>query len=61
MLMRFCSSAPVCLCGFFPADAACRWLLTYFDVLTLLWFRNLGSVVADVLMAFAVVHISSFV
>ena len=30
MLMRFCGSAPVCLCGFCPADAACRWLLIYF-------------------------------
>ena len=29
MLMRFCGSAPVCLCGFCPADAACRWLLIY--------------------------------
>ena len=36
MLMRFCGSAPVCLCGFCPADAACRWLPIYFDVLTLL-------------------------
>ena len=41
VLMRFCGSAPVCLCGFCPADAACRWLLIYFGVLTFLWFRNL--------------------
>ena len=61
ILMRFCGSAPVCLCGFCPADAACRWLLIYFGMLTFLWFRNLGWVVADVLMAFAVVHTSSFV
>ena len=41
MLMRFCGSAPVCLCRFCPADASCRWLLIYFGVLPVLWFRNL--------------------
>ena len=58
-LMRFCGSAPVCLCGFCPAAAACRWLLIYFGVLPFLWFRNLCWAVA--FMAHAVVHISSFV
>ena len=47
MLMRFCGSAPVCLCGFCPADAACRWLLIYFGVLPFLWFRNLCWAVAE--------------
>ena len=61
MLMRFCGSAPVCLCGFCPADAACRWLLIYFGVLPFLWFRNLCWAVANMFMACAVVHISSFV
>ena len=61
MLMRFCGSAPVCLCGFCPADAACCWLLIYFGVLPFLWFRNLCWVVASTPMACAVVHISSFV
>ena len=62
MLMRFCGSAPVCLCGFCPADAACRWLPIYFDVLTLLWFRNLvGWVVADVSMTSVSGCLTSFV
>ena len=59
MLMRFCGSAPVCLCGFCPADAACRWLLIYFGVLPFLWFRNLCWTVASMFMACAVVHNSS--
>ena len=61
MLMRFCGSAPVCLCWFCPADAACRWLLIYFGMLPFLWFRNLCWAVANMFMACAVVHISSFV
>ena len=60
MLMRF--SAPVCLCEFCPADAACRWLPIYFDVLTSLWFRNLvGWVVADVSMCCVSGCMTSFV
>ena len=47
MLMRFCGSAPVCLCGFCPVDAVCRWLLLSSGVLTFFWFRNLCWVVAD--------------
>ena len=59
ILLRFCGSAPGCLCGFCPVVAACRWLLIYFGVLSFLWFRNLCWAIA--FMACAVVHISSFV
>ena len=53
---------PVCLCGFCPTDAACRWLPIYFDVLTLLWFRNpVGWVVADVSMGSFLGCMTSFV
>ena len=61
MSMRSCGCAPVCLCGFCPAVAACCWLLIYFGVSPFLWFRNLCWAVASMFMACAVLHISSFV
>ena len=51
MLMRLCGSAPVSLCGFCPADAACRSLPMSLYLLIFLWFRNLwGLILANVSM-----------
>ena len=58
MLMRICGSAPVSLCGFCPAGAACRSLPMSLYLLIFLWFRNFwGLILANVSM----VHMCSCV
>ena len=51
MLMRFCGSAPVSLCGYCPAAAACRSLPMSLYLLIFLWFNNFWNLIlANVLM-----------
>ena len=51
VLLRFCGSAPVSLCGFCPADAACHSLPMSLYLLIFLWFRYFwGLILANVSM-----------
>ena len=51
MLLRFCGSASISLCGFCFADAACRSLPMSLYLLIFLWFRNFwGLILANVSM-----------